>query len=120
MGWEDCPDKGHGHIHFTDKSTEDSKESVSIPQPPQSLNQGGAKQLHVAPKRHKHVYSAVHSVAKISAPLRLEQPSALLAGLPKQVTGQELGEAGDVDGARGSDSPTDGCTALLDSALHGL
>lgn len=63
MGWEDCADWGHGHIHFTDKSTEDGKESVSIPQPPQSLNQGGAKQLHVAQKRRKCSYSAVSAVA---------------------------------------------------------
>ena len=63
MGWEDCPDWGHGHIHFADESIEDSKGSVSIPQPPQSLNQGGAKQLHAAPKRQKHVYAAVSTVA---------------------------------------------------------
>ena len=63
MGWEDCADWGHGRIHFADKSTEDGKESVSIPQSPQSLNQGGAKQLHVAPKRCKRIYSAVSAGA---------------------------------------------------------
>lgn len=35
-------------------------------------------------------------------------------------TGQELGKPGDVDGARGSDSLSYGCEALLDLALHGL
>lgn len=35
-------------------------------------------------------------------------------------TCQELGEPGDLDGAGGSDSPSYGCEALLDLALHGL
>lgn len=63
MCWEDCADWGDGHIHFADKSAEDGKESVNTPEPPQSLNQGEAKQLHVAPKRQKHVYSVASTVA---------------------------------------------------------
>lgn len=61
MGWEDSADWGHGHIHFADKSME--RRSVSIPQPPQSLHQSGAKQLHTAPERWNHIYSAVCTVA---------------------------------------------------------